>query len=277
VLGNYLIGLREGLEAALVVSILVAYLVRTERASHVRYVWAGVGAAVGLSIAAGALLQLTSANLSFRAQEAFGGFLSIAAVGLVTWMIFWMRRAARGLSRELRGKVDAAIAVGGTAVVTVAFISVAREGLETSLFFWTAAQAAGSTLAPLSGFLLGLGTAVGLGIAFYRGALKINLATFFKWTGALLIVVAAGVLSYGIHDLQEAAILPGLNNLLFDISAQVPPDSWYGTLLKGLFNFSPQTTVLEAVVWLAYIVPTMVLYLRPVRVAAPAAVPVPAA
>ena len=136
-LGNYLIGLREGLEAALVVSILVAYLVRTERASHVRYVWAGVGAAVGLSIAAGALLQLTSANLSFRAQEAFGGFLSIAAVGLVTWMIFWMRRAARGLSGELRGKVDAAIAVGGTAVVTVAFISVAREGLETSLFFWT--------------------------------------------------------------------------------------------------------------------------------------------
>jgi high-affinity iron transporter len=241
--GNYLIGLREGLEAALVVSILIAYLVRTGRAS----------------------------------QEAFGGFMSIFAVGLVTWMIFWMRRAARGLSSELRGRLDAAVAIGGTAVVTVAFISVAREGLETSLFFWTAAQAAGSTMVPLGGFLLGLGTAVALGVAFYRGALRINLAKFFTWTGALLIVVAAGVLSYGIHDLQEAGILPGLNNLLFDVSAQVPPDSWYGSLLKGLFNFSAQTTVLQAVAWLAYLVPTLILYLRPARAKAPAPVPVAAA
>jgi high-affinity iron transporter len=269
-LGNYLIGLREGLEAALVVSILITYLVRTGRASHVRNVWYGVAAAVAISVAFGALLQLTSANLSFEAQEAFGGFMSIFAVGLVTWMIFWMRRSARGLSGELKGQLDSAVAVGSSAVVTLAFISVAREGLETSLFFWTAAQAVGSTAVPLIGFLLGIATAVCLGIAFFRGALRINLSTFFRWTGALLIFVAAGVLSYGIHDLQEAGVLPGLNNLLFDVSSTVPPGSWYGTLLKGLFNFSPQTTVLEGLVWIAYIVPTLLLFLRPLPQPAPA-------
>ena len=159
-LGNYLIGLREGLEAALVVSILIAYLVRTGRASHVRYVWAGVGAAVGMSVAFGAMLQLTSANLSFQAQELFGGVMSILAVGLVTWMIFWMRRASRGLSAELKGRLDTAVAIGGTAVVVMAFVAVAREGLETSLFFWTAAQAVGSRVVPLVGFLVGIATAV---------------------------------------------------------------------------------------------------------------------
>ena len=122
-------------------------------------------------------------------------------------------------------------------------------------------------MVPLVGFLLGIATAVVLGVAFYRGALKINLGTFFRWTGALLIVVAAGVFAYGIHDLQEAGVLPGLDNLLFDVSAQVPPESWYGTLLKGLFNFSPQTSVLEAVAWAAYLIPTMVLFLRPMKTA----------
>ncbi len=265
VLGNYLIGLREGLEAALVVSILIAYLVRTGRQSHVRYVWAGVGCALALSIAAGALLEFTSANLSFTAQERFGGIMSIIAVGFVTWMIFWMRRAGRTIAKELHGKVDAAVAIGGTAVVLVAFVAVAREGLETAVFFWTAAQATGTTWAPVTGFLLGLATAVALGFALYTSAVKINLAVFFKWTGFLLIFVAAGVLSYGIHDLQEAGDLPGLNNLLFDVSAQVPPSSWYGTVLKGVFNFSPATSVLEGLAWIGYVSVTLFFYFRPVR------------
>ncbi len=269
-LGNYLIGLREGLEAALVVSILIAYLVRTGRDSHVRYVWGGVGVAVALSVAAGALLEFTSANLSFEAQERFGGIMSIVAVGFVTWMIFWMRSASRTIAKELQGKVDAAVAVGGTAVVIVAFVAVAREGLETAVFFWTAAKATESTWTPVIGFLLGLATAVALGIALYKSAVKINLGTFFKWTGFLLIFVAAGVLSYGIHDLQEAGDLPGLNNLLFDVSAQVPPGSWYGTVLKGVFNFSPRTTVLEAVVWVAYVAPCLFFYLRPSKASTPA-------
>ena len=269
VLGNYLIGLREGLEASLVVSILVAYLVRTGRQGFLRYVWAGVGVAVALSVAVGAVLELTSASMSFEAQEAFGGLMSIVAVGFVTWMIFWMKRASRTIARELQGRLDTAVAVGGTAVVLVAFISVAREGLETSVFFWTAAKAAESTWTPVIGFSLGLATAVLLGVALYRSAVSINLGTFFRWTGFLLIFVAAGVLAYGVHDLQEAGILPGLNNLLFDVSAQVPPSSWYGTLLKGVFNFSPATTVLQGVVWIAYVVPCLVVYLRHSRTVVP--------
>lgn len=262
-LGNYLIGLREGLEAALVVSILVAYLVRTGRRELLRHVALGVGIAVAGSVAVGAVLQLTSAQLTFTAQERFGGLLSILAVGLVTWMIFWMKGAARSMSSELRGRLDSAAAVGSVAVVAMAFLAVAREGLETSLFFWTAAQAAGSTAVPLVGFLLGLATAVGLGVAFYRGAVRIDLAAFFRWTGAFLVLVAAGVLAYGIHDLQEAGDLPGVSTLLFDVSAAVPPGSWYGTLLKGVFNFSPQTTVLEGLVWVLYAVPVLYLFLRP--------------
>jgi high-affinity iron transporter len=269
VLGNYLIGLREGLEASLVVSILLAYLVRTGRQSHLRYVWAGVVLAITLSVAVGALLEFTSANLSFEAQERFGGTMSIIAVFFVTWMIFWMRTAARTIAKELQGRLDAAVAVGGTAVVLLAFISVAREGLETSVFFWTAAKAAGSTWTPVVGFGLGLATAVALGVALYKSAVRINLAVFFKWTGFLLIFVAAGVLAYGVHDLQEAGTLPGLNNLLFDVSAQIPPSSWYGTLLKGVFNFSPATTVLEGLVWITYVAVCNVFYFRPTKAKAP--------
>jgi high-affinity iron transporter len=272
-LGNYLIGLREGLEAALVVSILVAYLVRTGRREFLPHVGAGVGVAVVLSALLGAVLQLTSAQLPFAAQERFGGLLSIVAVALVTWMIFWMKGAARSMSADLRGRLDTAVAVGSVAVAAMAFLAVAREGLETSLFFWTAAQSAGTTAVPLVGFVLGLATAVALGIAFYRGALRIDLGAFFRWTGAFLVLVAAGVLAYGIHDLQEAGDLPGLTTLLFDVSAAVPAGSWYGTLLKGVFNFSPQTTVLQGVVWLLYAVPVLYLFLRPapVRAAQPVA------
>ena len=155
----------------------------------------------------------------------------------------------------------------------VALLAVGREGLETALFLWAATQAAtnsdGSTVGPLLGALLGILTAVAMGFAFYKGVLKINLAKFFKYTGMILIIVAAGVLAYGVHDLQEAGILPGLNNLAFDVSEQVPPSSWYGTLLKGTLNFSPATTWLEAIAWVAYVVPTMTLFLLRVRTPKP--------
>ena len=268
-LGNYLIGLREGLEAALVVGILLAYLVRIERRDLLRWVWAGVALAVALSIAFGALLTFGPSSLTFEAQEAIGGILSIFAVALITWMIFWMARVARHMRGELQAKLDDAIATGPAAVLFVALLAVGREGLETALFIWSATQATtssgDSTLIPLLGAMLGVLTAVAMGFAFYKGVLKINLAKFFKWTGAILIVVAAGVLAYGVHDLQEAGILPGLNNLAFDVSEQIPPASVLGTLLKGTLNFSPATTVLEAVVWVAYLVPTMTLFLLRTR------------
>jgi high-affinity iron transporter len=273
VVANFLIGLREGLEAALVVSILVAALVKAGRRDRLGAIAIGIAGAVVLSLAFGAVLTFTSSQLSFRAQEGFGGTLSIVAVGFVTWMVFWMRRTARSLSGELRGKVGAALAMGAGAVALTGFIAVGREGLETALFIWSAVQATGQSTEPVLGAALGLAVAVLLGYLFYRGALRINLATFFRWTGALLILVAAGVLAYGVHDLQEAGILPGLNSLAFDVSRAVPPDSWYGTLLKGTLNFSPETTWLQAIVWVAYVVPVLTLFLRPAR---RPAVPAPA-
>ncbi len=264
-LGNYLIGLREGLEASLVVVILIAYLVKTERRTLLPRIWAGVVVAVLISLAFGALLTYGPQRLTFQAQEALGGILSIVAVGFVTWMVFWMARHARGLSGELRGRIDVAVEAGTASLVLVAFLAVGREGLETALFIWSATQAAGSDgsqTIQLVGALLGLLTAMVMGFAFYKGVLKINLSKFFKWTGAILIIVAAGVLAYGVHDLQEAGILPGLNTLAFDISSTLPPASVLGTVLKGTLNFSPSTTVLQAVVWVLYVIPTMTVFLR---------------
>jgi high-affinity iron transporter len=265
VLSNALIGLREGLEAALVVSILVAFLVRSERRAALPWVWAGVVVAVTLSVGVGALLTFGTSAMSFEAQEAFGGSMSIVAVGFVTWMVFWMRRTARALSGELRDKLAQALEIGSWAVVLMAFLAVGREGLETAVFFWAAAQAAGDTTQPLIGFLVGIAVAVALAYLIYRGAVRINMAKFFKVTGVLLVFVAAGILAYGMHDLQEAGVLPGLNTLAFDISTAVPLDSWYGTLLKGIFNLSPQTTVLEATVWVLYVGIVLTLFLLPAR------------
>lgn len=262
---NFLIGLREGLEAALVVGILVAYVIKTGRREMLARIWAGVGIAVAISLAAGAALTFGPRGLSFKAQEAIGGVLSIVAVAFVTWMIFWMARTARHLKGELEGRVDTAIDRGGWSLALVAALAVGREGLETALFLWAAAKATGSSTQPLLGGALGLVTAVVLGILIYRGAVRLDLAKFFRWTGAVLVFVAAGVLSYGIHDLQEAEILPGLNSLAFDVSSAVPPSSWYGTLLKGTINFSPRTTWLELAAWVAYVVPVMTLFVRAVR------------
>ena len=276
-LANYLIGLREGLEASLVVVILIAYLVKSDRRTLLPRVWTGIALAIAVSLAFGALLTWGPRRLTFEAQEAIGGSLSIIAVGFVTWMVFWMAGHARGLSGELRGKVDAAAGASAISLVLMAALAVGREGLETALFLWAATAAVsdndGSTTTPLLGALLGILTAVGMGYAFYQGVLKINLSRFFTWTGAILIVVAAGVLAYGFHDLQEARILPGLDNRAFDISGTLDPNSWVGTLLKGTFNFQPNPTWLQVLAWLAYLVPTLTIFLR--RVRTPVAPPAP--
>jgi high-affinity iron transporter len=257
---NFLIGLREGLEATLVVGILVAYLVKTGHRDLLVWIWLGVGAAVAISLGFGALLTYGPRGLSFQAQELIGGTLSIVAVVFVTGMIFWMARTARSLKGHLEGRLGNAIDAGTWSLVLLAALAVGREGLETALFLWAAAQSTGSTTKPLAGALVGLTTAVALGFLIFRGAVHLNLGRFFTWTGALLIFVAAGVLSYGIHDLQEADVLPGLNELLFDVSSQIPPGSWYGTLLKGTFNFTPNTTWLQATAWLLYVVPVLVAF-----------------
>jgi high-affinity iron transporter len=265
VLANYLIGLREGLEAALVVGILVAYVVKVGRRDVLPRLWLGVGAAVALSLGIGAVLTFGTYGLTFQAQEIIGGGLSIVAVGFVTWMVFWMARTARGLRGELESGLERALVGGAWAVVALAFLSVGREGIETALFVWATVQSTGGGTAPLVGAVLGILTAVAIQLAIYRGVVRLDVARFFRVTGYFLIVVAAGVLAYGVGDLQEAPVLPGRASLAFDVSAAVPPTSWYGTLLQGLVNFTPTPSWLQVVVWLAYLAVVVPLFVRATR------------
>jgi high-affinity iron transporter len=262
---NFLIGLREGLEASLIVGILIAYLVKTDRRSHIRYVWIGVGVALLVSVAFGVALNLTKQALTFEAKETFGGVMSLIAVGFVTWMIFWMRRTARSIKGELEGRIDSALEMGPITLAVVAFVAVGREGVETSMFTWVTGEAVADDATPYIGTAIGLAVAIVLGTLIYLGAIRINLGKFFTWTGAFLVLVAAGVLAYAIHDLQEASILPGLHNTVFDISSTLSLDSWFGTVLKGTFNYSPAPTWLEFVAWLAYLIPVMAIFLWPSR------------
>ena len=271
---NFLIGLREGLEAALIVAILVAYLVKLDQRSALPRLWAGVGLAILLAFGFGAFLTVTSQTLSDEAAEAFGGIMSVLAAALITWMIFWMATHAKAIRSHLHGEVDRALMGNAWMLTFIAFVAVAREGLETALFLWAGIRSTGSSTDPLLGALLGLAVAVVIGILIYRGALRLNLSTLFTWTGIGLIIVAAGVLAYGVHELQEVGILPFLETHAFDVSATIPPESWYGTLLRGSINFTPTPSWLQVVVWFAYVIPTLILYVKITR--QPARTPEPA-
>ncbi|RWZ49673.1 high-affinity Fe2+/Pb2+ permease [Labedella phragmitis] len=257
---SLLIGLREGLEAALVIGILVAYVDRIGRRDVLPRLWTGVAAAVVLSLAVGAVLTWGPYGLSFQAQEILGGVFSLLAVALVTWMIFWMASNARDLTRDLRSKLDAAIGSSGIAVVLIGLVSVGREGIETALLLWASASssqnAATGTLAALVGILI----AVLVAWLINRGLVHVDLSRFFRWTGVFLIVVAAGILVYGIGDLQEAAVLPGWGVAAVDLSAAVPPTSWYGTLLAGILNFTPTPTWVQLTAWIVYLVVVLALF-----------------
>ncbi|MFI0487212.1 iron uptake transporter permease EfeU [Actinomadura sp. 9N215] len=273
--GNFLIGLREGLEAALVVSILIAYLVRTGNRRALVPVWTGVAVAVALAAGFGIALSAASSEMQFKTQELFGGILSIVAVGLVTWMVFWMRKAARSIKAELEGRLEGALDVGPLALAAVAFIAVGREGLETALFLWTnISSSSGGSTQPIIGALLGLAVAVALGYLLYRGGLRLNLSRFFTWTGAALIVVAAGVFGYGFHDLQEAEVFPGLNAVALEphvfFARFGEAGDWMQTVVQGVLNVTPQITWLQLVMWAAYLVPVMALFLRGASPSAPA-------
>ena len=270
---NFLIGLREGLEAALVVAILVAYLVRIDQRQFLTRIWAGVGAAVGLSIIAVLALQLTGQALSDQAAEAFAGFMSLIAVALITWMILWMARHARTFRAHLHGEVDNALARSSWALVLVAFFAVGREGLETALFLWTGMRATGGGVLPVVGALLGLGTAVALGVVIYRGALRLNLSRLFFWTGIGLIVIAAGVLRYGVHELQEVGLLPGKDNYVLDVTGVINPEGVVATLLRTIFNIVPTMTALELLAWGGYLVIVLAIFLVVIRRPLPSAAP----
>lgn len=271
-LPNFLIGLREGLEAGLIVGILVAYVNKLDRRDILPRLWLGIGIAVAISFGVGAVLTWGPYGLSFVAQELLGAGLSIVAVGLVTWMIFWMARHSRELKGELHSKLDAALAGTGISIVVIGFVSVGREGIETALFLWASVSSSGNTVVATIGAVLGIIASVVIAYLIYRGFVRIDLARFFLWTGLFLILVAAGVLSYAIGDLQEAGVVPGLDQPAFSVAAIIPPSSWYGAVLTGLFNFTAEPTWARLIGWGLYLAVVTPLFVRTVN-AKPAAVP----
>ncbi|MBF4553337.1 iron uptake transporter permease EfeU [Corynebacterium suicordis] len=255
---NFLIGLREGLEASMVVIILAAYLTKTGRKHERPYLWAGIGAALLFTALSFALLHFGTKTLTTQGQELLGGIASIITVIMITWMLLWMSSAGKSMSAELQGRLESA--VGPKAVFFVAFLAVGREGIETILLAFDSLTSINST--PFIGLALGIGIAVAFGFLMYKGAVRVNIGKLFRILGFLLVLVAAGILRYGVKDLQEANVLPGVHNYAFDISSVLTPGTWYAAALEGMFNFVPNPTVLSFIAWLAYLVIVMPLFLR---------------
>lgn len=259
---GFLLGLREGIEAALIVSIVLAFLAKTGNRTRFGSVWTGVGLAVAFSVAVGAGLFFTGQELEGTAEELFEGTAMLLAVGVLTWMILWMRRQAAGIRRSLESQVDEALAASsGFALVAIAFLAVAREGLETALFFLAAAGAAGVSETLIGGFL-GLVAAAGVGYGIYRGSRWFNLRTFFRVSGILLIVFAAGLLAHGIHEFAEAGVLPETARV-WDLSGVLPDDAGIGQWLRTLVGYSAEATVLELAAWAGYLALALAFFLRP--------------
>lgn len=272
-LSNLLIGIREGLEAALIVGILIAYIVKVGNRKHLAAIWSGVAFAIAISFAAGGFLTFTSAELSKRGEQFFAGTTSLVAVGLVTWMVFWMKRAARGLREELHGKVSTALTTGPLTVALAAFFAVVREGLETALFVYANFRTATSNSAPALGLTLGLAGAIALGWLIYRRAITINLSKFFTITGVALIVVAAGVLAYGVHEFQELGWFPGYGTYAWNVSSWISSDSIAAALIQGTLGFRTAFTWVELLAWGGFLALVLPAYLRKghAKVAAPVA------
>jgi high-affinity iron transporter len=268
-ISTLLIALREGLEASLIIGILVAYLVRSDRRRQLPYLWLGVGAAIALSLGLGAFLSFTSTELSTTGEEVFAGTSSLAAVALVTWMVFWMKRNARSLRDDLHSKVDESSSMGNFGLIAAAFFAVAREGLETALFIYSNFKTVSSNSAPTIGLVLGLALAVGLGIGIYRRSIKINLGKFFTVTGSALLVVAAGVLSHGINEFQQFGALPGAHG--FAWNWQGGSDSVLTTILDGTIGISTSITWVQLFIWALYLGATLRFYLKKAPVRTPIA------
>src|SRR6185312_3048099 len=262
-LGSGLIGLREGLEAAIVVMILVAFLVKAQRRDGLKLVWLGVGAALVMTLAVFLVIQYSAYTVTDLGAEAIAGIASLIAVTIVTTMVLWMKKAAAGISGELRAGMTQALEAGALAVFALAFFAVGREGFETALFMVGYAEA--ETAWPLVGLLVGVLLAAGIAYGMYRGAIHINLAKFFTYTGVFLILVAAGILGYGVHALQTVGWLPGLGSKAFDVTHWMNWSSWYGELIQGIFNVTPTPTVLQLIAYLTYLLVVLAFFLRPIR------------
>jgi len=249
----FIITFREGLEAALVVGIVLGVLTRLGWSHLKRYVWSGTFTALGLSVAAGIMLALLGMELEGRAEEIFEGVTMLVAAGLLTWMILWMRIHGKAFARALETKTEEAARVGSRALFALSFFAVLREGLETALFL-IAASFKGSGIPLLIGGVLGLALAVLIGVLIFRASIKIPLRLLFNVTGVLLLLVAAGLVASGVHELQEARLLPVLVEQVWDTSAILSEKGVIGGFLKALFGYNADPSFLEVVVYFAYLV-----------------------
>jgi high-affinity iron transporter len=259
-LATFFLMLREGLEAALIVGIVAAYLVKVGRRDALGRVAAGVAAAVALSIAIGVIVTLTIEELPELIQASAEAIAALAAVAVLTWMLFWMRRQGRAMKGELERGVELAITNGGTfALVTLAFVSVIREGVETALFLVPILSFNGTGVDTLVGGLIGLAVAVGFGWAIFVAGRRVNLRRFFTVTGAILIFVAAGLVAFAIHEFGEAGLYANAGTA-FDLGGILSDESPLGSILHGLFGYRSAPTPLELLGYVAYLVPVLVLF-----------------
>jgi len=266
-----LTGLREGVEAALIVAIVCAYLARTGNARHFGKVAAGVGAAIAASFGLGAVIFATIGTLEAPYEQIFDGAAMLLAAGVVTWMLFWMRRQASSVRGDLQRAVDRVLTEGTAwSLAVLAFSAVIREGLETAIFLVGQATAAagevggGGSASVLGGALVGLAVSVVVGYGFYRGSRALNLQLFFRWTGVLLVFIAAGLVSHAVHDLVEIGWITVGAAQALDVSALLPHEEGIGLLLRAVFGYTSTPEWVTLATWAAYVVAVLALYLRPV-------------
>lgn len=263
-LAAFLIMLREGIEAALIVGIIASYLKQSNRSHVLPAMWLGVVLAVFACVVVGVGVHLTSGEIPQKEQELFVGVIGFLAVAVLTSMVFWMKKASRSIKNELHGSIEKALNRGegqSLALIAMSFFAVAREGLE-SVFFLITAFEQGRENGALIGALAGVALSVAIGYGLYQGGIRMNLARFFKWTGAFIIVVAAGLLAGSLRALHEAGVWNQLQGVAFDLSESVPKSGVLGVFLSGVLGYNDRPSVGEVLVWLVYIVPAMLWYFK---------------
>jgi high-affinity iron transporter len=266
VLATFVIGLREGLEASLIVGIVSAFLVQRGERRALRSVWVGVVAAAVLCVGVAFALQAATQSLPQREQEQLETVLALVAVAMVTWMIVWTTRNARTMRADLESSASSALARGSSwALVAMAFLAVLREGLETSVFLLATFQASGSSAEGAFGASLGIALAVVLGYLIYRGGVRIDLGRLFRATGVVLVLVAAGLVMSAAHTAYEAGWLLAGQERVLDLTAVVAPGTVRSALLTGVLGWQPRPTQAELLGWFVYLVPMLVVVLRPRR------------
>ena len=262
-----LITLREGLEAALIIGIILAYLSRTGNRQGFKHVWLGTLLAVVTSLIAGAAIYFSAGKLKGQAEEVFEGLAMLTAAGVLTWMIFWMRRQAVNIKGHLHAQIQSTLSSGSSlGLVMLAFVAVAREGIETVLFLFAATRVAESTILSVSGGLLGLALAVAIGYGIYKGTSRLNLRAFFNVTSLLLILFAAGLLAHGIHEFHEAEIIPPIVEHVWDVNHILPEKSAFGRFLTAIFGYNANPSLVEVVAYFSYLGFALVGYFRPTTV-----------